>query len=145
MSSKGRRIPAWSRDWSVGLRLWVERSGRAILGKGRMELLEGIDRWHSISEAARQMGMSYRRAWLLVQSANEAAGEPWVAAATGGSHGGGARLTAQGRLAVRVFREVQEQLQQTAAAVLPRLVQGPETRSVHVAAAVSLEEVLQQL
>jgi molybdate transport system regulatory protein len=58
MSAKSR---TWNRDWKVGLRVWIESAGRAILGKGRLELLEGIERFHSISEAARQMGMSYRR------------------------------------------------------------------------------------
>src|SRR5262249_2643476 len=129
-------------DWTVGLRVWVERAGQAVLGKGRLELLEGIDRWHSISAAARRMEMSYRRAWLLVQSINTAAGEPLVVAATGGLHGGGARLTAHGRWAVSVFRELQGQLQHAAAALLPQLMQEPATASIHVAAAVSLEEVL---
>src|SRR5260221_7504843 len=103
---------SWNNDWTVGLRIWVERAGRAILGKGRLELLEGIDRFHSISEAARQMGMSYRQAWLLVQSINEAAGEPLITAVTGGSHGGGARLTPQGRAASAVFRELQDNVHQ---------------------------------
>lgn len=137
--------PSWSSTWTVGLRIWVERAGQAILGKGRLELLEGIERWHSISAAARQMNMSYRRAWLLVQSINAAAGEPLVVAATGGSHGGGAQLTPQGRWAVTVFHELQERLHQTAAALLPQLVQPSQPASVHVAAAVSLEEVLGQL
>jgi molybdate transport system regulatory protein len=106
----------WGRDWTVGLRAWVGRGGQPILGPGRLELLEGIDRWGSISEAARRMGMSYRRAWLLVQRMNEAAGEPLVTAVTGGTQGGGARLTAQGRLAAAAFREPQERLGQTTTA-----------------------------
>ncbi len=134
-----------TRAWTVGLRVWVERAGQAVLGKGRLELLEGIGRHHSISEAARRIGMSYRRAWLLVQSVNEAAGEPLVVAATGGTHGGGAQLTEQGRWAVALFRELQGQLQQTANALLPGLVQGLGAGGLHVAAAVSLEEVLGQL
>ena len=73
--TRARGGASWGSDWTVGFRVWVERAGRAILGKGRLELLEAIDRWHSISAAARQIGMSYRRAWLLVQSVNEAAGE----------------------------------------------------------------------
>jgi molybdate transport system substrate-binding protein len=91
------------------------------------------------------MNMSYRHAWLLVQSMNEAAGEPLVVAATGGSHGGGARLTPRGRQAVAVFRDLQDHLHQAAATLLPRLVQVPEAPGVHVAAAVSLDEVLGQL
>ena len=94
---------SWSHDWTVGIRVWVERAGHAVLGKGRLELLEAIDRWHSISAAARQMEMSYRRAWLLVQSANESAGVPLVVAEAGGSHGGGARLTPFGQRAVAIF------------------------------------------
>jgi molybdenum ABC transporter molybdate-binding protein len=133
-------------DWIVGIRVWIERAGRAILGKGRVELLEGIDRCHSISEAARQMGMSYRRAWLLVQSINAGAGEPLVEAAVGGIQGGGARLTDLGRQAVALFRELQEHLQTSAAALQPRLAFPVTTApAVHIAAAVSLEEVLGQL
>jgi molybdenum ABC transporter molybdate-binding protein len=137
--------PSWSSDWTVGVRVWVERHGQALLGKGRLELLEGIDRWRSISAAARQLGMSYRRAWLLVQSINEAAGTPLVEAAIGGHHGGGAGLTEHGRLAVRVFRDLQAKVHQAAAAALPRLVGDTGAASIHLSAAASLEEVLDQL
>jgi molybdenum ABC transporter molybdate-binding protein len=139
------KLPTWSSDWTVGVRLWVERDGQTILGKGRLELLEGIDRWRSISRAARQMGMSYRRAWLLVQGINAAAGDPLVEAVVGGSHGGGARLTPRGRVAVRIFRDLQQHVWRTAASALPRLVEQSESTTVHLAAAVSLEEVLGQL
>ena len=135
---------AWGSDWAVGLCAWVERDGHVILGKGRLELLEAIDRWHSISAAARQMGMSYRRAWLLVQGINEAAGEPLVETATGGHQGGGAASRARGRAAAAVFRELQDQLQQTAAGLLPRLV-APDPATLHLAAAISLQEPLGQL
>ncbi|HKM53184.1 MAG TPA: molybdate ABC transporter substrate-binding protein [Isosphaeraceae bacterium] len=133
------------KDWTVGVKVWVDRAGHAILGKGRLELLEGIDRCHSISAAAREMKMSYRHAWLMVQSINEAAGEPLVVASTGGQRGGGAQLTPRGRWAVVVFRELQDQLQQTAGTLLRRTTPSIQRTSVHVAAAVSLEEVLGQL
>jgi molybdate transport system substrate-binding protein len=132
-------------DWTVGLRIWVERAGQAVLGAGRVELLEAIDRWHSISAAARHMGMSYRRAWLLVKSVNLAAEQPLVIAAPGGFQGGGAHLTPAGRCAVAVFRELQEQLRHSADSLLPRLAKSAGTASLHVAAAVSLEEALGQL
>jgi molybdenum ABC transporter molybdate-binding protein len=125
--------------------VWLERAGRTVLGKGRFELLEAIDCWHSISEAARRLGMSYRRAWLLVQSVNEAAGEPLVTAATGGSHGGGAQLTALGKQALVLFREFQDHIRQNAEAVLPGMLLAPASGVVHIAASVSLEEVLGQL
>jgi molybdenum ABC transporter molybdate-binding protein len=137
--------PCWSSEWTVGVHVWVERHGQALLGKGRLELLEGIDRWRSISAAARGLGMSYRRAWLLVHSINEAAGTPFVAVAIGGHHGGGARLTPQGRLAITVFRELQSRVHQSAITTLPRLVGDAGTTSLHVLAAASLEEVLDQI
>jgi len=124
----------WGSDWAVGLHVWTERDGQALLGPGRVELLEGIDRWHSISEAARRMGMSYRHAWLLVQGANEAAGEPLVVTATGGPRGGGARLTEPGRRAVTVYRELQARLRLTAEGLWPRLARDSDADAVHVAA-----------
>jgi molybdate transport system substrate-binding protein len=117
-----------------------------VLGEGRLELLEWIDRCRSISAAARQVGVSYRHAWVMVQGVNQAAGEPLVEAAVGGRRGGGAALTPRGRLAVAVCRDLQEQLRRTAAGLLPRMLPGATTAAcVRVAAAVSLEEVLGQL
>ena len=85
------------------------------------ELLEGIERCQSISAAARAIGMSYRHAWLLVQAVNEAAGVPLVIAVTGGSGGGGARLTPEGCEAIAVFRELQGQLRLAAEGLMPQL------------------------
>jgi molybdenum ABC transporter molybdate-binding protein len=126
-------------DWTVGVRVWVERAGHPVLGKGRLELLEGIDRHRSISAAARELGMSYRRAWLLVQSINAGAGERLVEAATGGTRGGGAWLTPRGHQAIALFRELQRRLE--AASAIPSAT----ATGLHVVAAVSMKEVLGQL
>jgi len=90
----------------VKARVWVERDGRNVLGPGRVELLEHIDRLRSISAAAKAMGMSYRRAWELVQAMNEAAGVLLVEASTGGTGGGGATVTPHGHRAVRLYRDL---------------------------------------
>ncbi|HJZ54692.1 MAG TPA: LysR family transcriptional regulator [Gemmataceae bacterium] len=90
--------------WGLKVRVWVERGGRKVLGPGRVELLGHIDRHRSISAAARQMNMSYRRAWSLVQDMNEAAGVLLVEASQGGSGGGGASLTEHGHQAIRLYR-----------------------------------------
>ncbi len=63
------------------------------LGPGKVALLEAITRGGSISAAAREMGMSYRRAWLLVEAMNQAFRQPVVLAAVGGKRGGGATVT----------------------------------------------------
>jgi molybdenum ABC transporter molybdate-binding protein len=132
--------------WTAGLRVWLERSGEAVLGPGRLELLESIVRDHSISAAARRMGMSYRKAWLLVQRINQAAGQPVVEAATGGHEGGGARVTSHGLQLLAVFRELQDRLRSTATTTLPGLLAHVEpSLAVHVAAAISLENVLGRL
>lgn len=71
--------------------------GQAIaIGPGKADLLRYIRAHGSISAAARVMNMSYRRAWLLVDTMNHCFVGPLVSTATGGSHGGGARLTALG-------------------------------------------------
>jgi molybdate transport system regulatory protein len=100
--------------WTLKVRVWVERNGEKILGPGRIELLGHIDRLHSISAAAKQMRMSYRRAWTLVKSINDAAGEALVELTTGGAGGGGAALTPCGREAIRFYGALAAQLARTA-------------------------------
>jgi molybdate transport system regulatory protein len=67
------------------------------MGPGKADLLRAIAETGSISAAARRMEMSYRRAWLLVDTMNRAFQTPLVETATGGSHGGGARVTEFGK------------------------------------------------
>ena len=78
-------------------------TGLAI-GPGRIELLEGVRRTGSLAQAARGMSMSYRRAWLLMQSLNQALGSPATIAAKGGRRGGGAALTPAGKALIRTYR-----------------------------------------
>jgi molybdate transport system regulatory protein len=81
-------------------------AGRAV-GPGKIKLMEMIDKHGSISEAGPQMGMSYRRAWLLVDSLNRNFRAPLVAPQHGGQHGGGASLTEFGHAVVRHYRAVE--------------------------------------
>jgi molybdate transport system regulatory protein len=77
------------------------------IGPGKADLLDAIAATGSISESARRMGMSYRRAWLLVDTMNRCFREPVVSSATGGAGGGGARLTPFGRRMLAQFRGMQ--------------------------------------
>jgi molybdate transport system regulatory protein len=136
----------WQSDWRVGVRVWVERRGQAILGEGRAELLAAIDREHSITKAARAVGMSYRRAWTMIQEVNEAAGEALVTAAVGGTKGGGARLTPHGRMAVDVYAQVRQSLIEAAGGALHRTVSSDDGRAcLHIAAAISVQEAVGQI
>jgi molybdate transport system regulatory protein len=74
------------------------------MGPGKAELLEAIEATGSISASAKRLGMSYRRAWLLVDTMNRCFREPLVASATGGSGGGGAHVTEFGRRVLARFR-----------------------------------------
>jgi molybdate transport system regulatory protein len=94
--------------------------GRAI-GPGKIKLLELIDAHGSISEAGRQMQMSYRRAWLLVDSLNRCFRVPVVASQTGGQHGGGAALTEFGRALVAHYRAAESAAYTASAAHLDAL------------------------
>ena len=76
------------------------------MGPGKADLLQAIGEAGSISAAARRMKMSYRRAWLLVDTMNQCFDGPLVETATGGNHGGGARITELGKEVLRRYREM---------------------------------------
>lgn len=92
------------------VRTRIDFSPDCAIGPGKIELLEGIERTGSLSAAARDMGMSYRRAWLLVHDTNEAFAEPVAELAVGGREGGGARLTDFGRRLVADYRAFEEKV-----------------------------------
>lgn len=75
------------------VRVRIRDGETPVFGPGRLSLLRAIDATGSISAAARQMGMSYRRAWLLVEAMNHEFREPLVTRHIGGVSGGGAQLT----------------------------------------------------
>ena len=81
--------------------------GAPAIGPGKAELIERIGETGSISAAARAMGMSYRRAWQLVEALNRDFREPVVTTAVGGTRGGGAQVTPFGRRVVAAFRAME--------------------------------------
>ncbi len=86
--------------------LWFENEGKAFFGKGRIELLEQIDRHGSISGAAKAMKMSYKAAWDAINEMNSLSGEPIVVRETGGKGGGGTFLTKRGYEYIRIYKEI---------------------------------------
>lgn len=91
------------------------------MGPGKLELLDAIHESGSISGAARQMGMSYRRAWLLVDTMNRCFKSPLVSSAAGGTQGGGATLTTLGEEVRDTYRALQADLDKAAAAHIKQL------------------------
>lgn len=107
---------------SVQFRMRIRHRSLIALGPGKIELLEHIQQSGSISAAARAMNMSYRRAWLLIDEINRALREPVVETSTGGTHGGGARLTETGQAVIRHYRTIEEIAHKAAAKDLQALI-----------------------
>ncbi|MDV2078563.1 winged helix-turn-helix domain-containing protein [Marinobacter xestospongiae] len=94
-------------------RLRLKLADTVAMGPGKAQLLALIDDTHSISAAARQMGMSYRRAWLLVDTMNQSFRQPLVVTATGGRRGGGASLSDTGHQVLTLYRQYEARLRQS--------------------------------
>lgn len=95
--------------------------GRRI-GPGKIDLIDAVGRTGSIAAAGRSMGMSYRRAWLLVSAVNQMFDEPVVASHAGGREGGGAELTDFGRRLVEAYRRVEAKTRDNAARELAKAI-----------------------
>lgn len=92
-----------------------------VFGPGKAELLSHIQQTGSISAAGRAMGMSYKRAWSLVEEMNAAFQAPLVASARGGAGGGGAHLTPEGETALRHYQAILQAALQGGASQLAAL------------------------
>jgi molybdate transport system regulatory protein len=106
---------------TLGLRLRVVLERDIAMGPGKADLLEGIAATGSIAAGGRRMGMSYKRAWLLVDTMNRCFRTPLVEAAKGGTTGGGARLTPLGEEVLAVYRRMEGRAARAVAADLARL------------------------
>ncbi|HJS32173.1 MAG TPA: LysR family transcriptional regulator [Alphaproteobacteria bacterium] len=89
------------------LRLRIIFGAGTPLGPGKADLLAAIARTGSISAAGRELGMSYRRAWILVQQMNRAFRGKLVTTGVGGRRGGGARITALGADVLKRYRAME--------------------------------------
>lgn len=112
---------------SPGIRFRIDFHDRSSVGIGKITLLEAIARSGSLSSAARDIGMSYRRAWLLIDSMNTDFDTPVISATVGGSGGGGARLTSFGRELIQAYRKLE-------ARIAPLVVEHMSEVVMHVAA-----------
>ena len=100
---------------AAGPQLRVLLGSAVAMGPGKAALLEAIAAHGSISGAARAMGMSYRRAWVLVDAMNHAFRKPLVTTATGGRRGGGAVVTRTGLSALGRYRAMEAKAHQSVA------------------------------
>lgn len=103
------------------IRFRIDFTEYSNLGPGKIALLEGIRTYRSVSEAARQMGVSYRRAWLLLDSLNKTFDVPATVNSAGGRGGGGAEITPFGVLVIDRYREVERKLNEVAGECLKEI------------------------
>jgi molybdate transport system regulatory protein len=106
---------------ALTLRFRVDFGSRCSVGIGKIELLEGIARTGSISQAARDMRMSYRRAWLLLEDMNMSFDHPVTHASVGGRGGGGVILTPFGARMIAGYRRLESSLHPVAIACLEEM------------------------
>ncbi|MCJ2015964.1 winged helix-turn-helix domain-containing protein [Methylobacterium sp. E-065] len=104
---------------SLSIRIDVGPGNR--IGPGKVQLLEMIAEHGSISAAGRALGMSYRRAWLLIEAMNDGFERPVVEAQIGGKAGGGARLSAFGADLIAHYRAIERAADKAAAPFLDRI------------------------
>lgn len=115
--------------WEARPRWRLTRDGEIALGPGKADLLEAIDRAGSISAGARALAMSYRRAWLLVETMNRCFASPLVL--TSRSRKRGASLSALGREVLALYREMEQDSRRASRKPLRRLLSlvAPRARS----------------
>jgi len=108
------------------VRFRIDFTQSVSIGPGKIALLEAIRESGSLSQAARSLGMSYRRAWLLVDSLKQSFREPVTVASTGGKGGGGVLVTEFGQILINRYRELEREIAATAIrrlhAVIPAVV-----------------------
>jgi molybdate transport system regulatory protein len=104
------------------LQLRVKLTSGTLLGPGKADLLQGVGETGSIAAAGRRMGMSYKRAWYLIDTMNAHFREPLVTATKGGKAGGGAQLTATGRNILECYRRIEAKARRATAKDIEALV-----------------------
>jgi len=94
--------------YQIKSRIWIEGKKGVFLGEGRIKILKAIIREGSLSKAAKSLGMSYKKAWNLVNSINKNAQSPVVITNTGGNGGGGTTVTAYGKEIIVSFEKINQ-------------------------------------
>jgi molybdate transport system regulatory protein len=84
-------------------KIWIESEQGVLISEGRVQLLKLIEETGSLNKAAKEMNISYQKAWKLVDESNKAASSPLIATQIGGSNGGGTVLTPYGKSLITSF------------------------------------------
>lgn len=94
--------------YTIKSRIWFEGESGAFLASGRVDLLRKIEQFGSISKAAKDMKMSYKKAWGLIDSINSQSEKPIVEKQSGGVNGGGTIVTDEGKRMIKSFEIISQ-------------------------------------
>ncbi|MEP4577389.1 MAG: winged helix-turn-helix domain-containing protein [Gilvibacter sp.] len=92
--------------YKIKSRIWIEADGEILLGEGRVSLLKAIEKTGSLSKAAKSMGMSYKKAWGLIDAVNSRGSKPVCNTQIGGKSGGGTALTDYGKALITAYETI---------------------------------------
>jgi len=99
-----------SLEISVDSKIWININNESFLGLGKIELMEQIRNYGSLTKAAKNMKMSYRKAWGNINKINNIAGKPLVILKRGGKEGGTAEVTEAGEKAIYFFKQLSKEV-----------------------------------
>jgi len=97
-------------DLELNIRFWLSKNKNILVAQGRVNLLENVGKYGSISMAAKKMNISYRHAWLLLDSIRKVSGRKIIKTKIGGVKGGGAELTPYAKKLIERFYSVKDML-----------------------------------
>lgn len=99
-------------DFTVHIKIWIEKNGESILGPGRLSILQAIERTGSLTKAAKECNISFRKAWKLINEINEKLSQPVIYTERGGQGGGGStKLTEFGKKLVMQYNSIYNKLE----------------------------------
>lgn len=96
-------------SYQIKFKIWIEGDEGSFLGNGRIKLLKAVDELGSLSKAAKHLNISYKKAWDLIKSVNDAGEEEMTITTTGGNTGGGMKLTPYAKTMIRQFENLKNQ------------------------------------
>jgi molybdate transport system regulatory protein len=100
-----------AKNYKIKNRVWIDGEFGTFLAEGRIALLKEIIASASISAAAKQMKMSYKKAWEMVDAMNKEAAQPLVIRVSGGKGGGGTQVTQEGEKMIKLFEKLTKNCQ----------------------------------
>ena len=108
MPKPARKTAKKNKTFTVAGSIWIECNGERFFGPGPAELLERIQETGSINQAAKQMQMSYKKAWEIINMLNAQSQQPLVVTQAGGTSGGGSVITGEAIKMITGYRQLRQ-------------------------------------